>query len=211
MKGALKHMKHLKKHRPVRAKALLLIASLAVLLTATVGSTAAWLVSKPAAVENDFVPGKVACQVLENFGTESGTSVKRSVRVKNNGNTDAYIRVLLVFTWKDDAGNIFSNKPQEGSDYQINMDLTDWIKQESDAGTYYYYKKPVARDAETDVLIELLRQADGVTGPENGKYKLSVDILADAVQADPPEAVAESWGVAVENGEIKVQGGASHE
>ena len=204
-------MKHLKKHRPGRAKALLLIASLAVLLTATVGSTAAWLVSKPAAVENNFVPGKVACQVLEDFGAESGTSVKRDVRVQNTGNTDAYIRVLLVFTWKDKDGNIFSNKPQEGIDYQINKNLTDWIKQESDAGTYYYYKKRVARDAETDVLIELLRQADGVTGPENGKYKLSVDILADAVQADPPEAVADSWGVAVENREIKVQGGVSHE
>lgn len=204
-------MKHLKKHRPGRAKALLLIASLAVLLTATVGSTAAWLVSKPAAVENNFVPGKVACQVLEDFGAESGTYVKSNVRVKNTGNTDAYIRVLLVFTWKDKDGNIFSNKPQEGKDYQINKNLTDWIKQESDAGTYYYYKKRVARDAETDVLIELLRQADGVTGPENGKYKLSVDILADAVQADPPEAVADSWGVAVENGEIKAQGGVSNE
>ena len=204
-------MKHLKKHRPGRAKALLLIASLAVLLTATVGSTAAWLVSKPAAVENDFVPGKVACQVLEKFGTESGTSVKRDVRVQNNGNTDAYIRVLLVFTWKDKDGNIFSNKPQEGKDYQINKNLTDWIMQESDAGTYYYYKKRVAPGAETGKLIELLRQADGVIGPENGKYKLSVDILADAVQADPPEAVADSWGVAVENGEIKVQGGVSNE
>ena len=204
-------MKHLKKHRPGRAKALLLIASLAVLLTATVGSTAAWLVSKPAAVENNFVPGTVACQVLEKFDTESGAYVKRGVRVKNTGNTDAYIRVLLVFTWKDKDGNIFSNKPQEGKDYQINKNLTDWIKQESDAGTYYYYKKPVARDAETDVLIELLRQADGVTGPENGKYKLSVDILADAVQANPPQAVKDSWGVDVENGEIKVQGGVSHE
>ena len=206
-------MKHLKKHRPGRAKALLLIASLAVLLTATVGSTAAWLVSKPAAVENDFVPGKVACQVLEKFGTESGAYVKRGVCVKNTGNTDAYIRVLLVFTWKDKDGNIFSNKPQEGKDYQINKNLTDWIKQESDAGTYYYYKKPVARDAETDVLIELLRQADGVTGPENGTYKLSVDILADAVQADPPQAVKDSWGVDVENGEIKIktQGGVSNE
>ena len=200
-------MKHLKKHRPGRAKALLLIASLAVLLTATVGSTAAWLVSKPAAVENDFVPGKVACQVLEKFGTESGAYVKRGVCVKNTGNTDAYIRVLLVFTWKDKDGN----KPQEGKDYQINKNLTDWIKQESDAGTYYYYKKPVARDAETDVLIELLRQADGVTGPENGTYKLSVDILADAVQANPPQAVKDSWGVDVENDEIKVQGGVGHE
>lgn len=205
-------MKHLKKHRPGRAKALLLIASLAVLLTATVGSTVAWLVSKPAAVENDFVPGKVACQVLEDFGTESGTSVKRNVRVQNTGNTDAYIRVLLVFTWKDEDGNIFSNKPQEGKDYQIVMDdLTNWIMQKSDAGLYFYYKKPVAPSAETGKLIDSLRQIAGVTGPENGKYKLSVDILADAVQADPPKAVEESWGVAVENGEIKVQGGLSHE
>lgn len=207
-------MKHLKKHRPGQAKALLLIASLAVLLTATVGSTAAWLVSKPAAVENNFVPGKVACQVLEDFGTESGASVKRNVRVKNTGNTDAYIRVLLVFTWKDKDGNIFSNKPQEGNDYQIVMDdLTDWIMQKSDAGAYFYYKKPVAPSAETGKLIDSLRQIAGVTGPENGKYKLSVDILADAVQADPPEAVADSWGVDVENGEIKIktQGGVSNE
>ena len=207
-------MKHLKKHRPGRAKALLLIASLAVLLTATVGSTAAWLVSKPAAVENDFVPGKVACQVLEDFGTESGASVKRNVRVKNTGNTDAYIRVLLVFTWKDKDGNIFSNKPQEGNDYQIVMDnmyLTDWIMQKSDAGVYFYYKKRVAPEEETRNLIESLYQIATVTGPENGTYKLSVDILADAVQADPPEAVEESWGVAVENGEIKAQGGVSHE
>lgn len=207
-------MKHLKKHRPGRAKALLLIASLAVLLTATVGSTAAWLVSKPAAVENDFVTGKVACQVLEKFGTESGAYVKRGVCVKNTGNTDAYIRVLLVFTWKDKDGNIFSNKPQEGIDYQINMDnmyLTDWIMQKSDAGVYFYYKKPVAPKAKTGKLIESLYQITDVTGPENGTYKLSVDILADAVQADPPEAVEESWGVAVENGEIKVQGGVGHE
>lgn len=205
-------MKHLKKHRPGRAKALLLIASLAVLLTATVGSTAAWLVSKPAAVENDFVPGKVACEVQEKFGTESGAYVKRGVCVKNTGNTDAYIRVLLVFTWKDKDGNIFSNKPQEGKDYQIVMDdLTDWIMQKSDAGLYFYYKKPVAPDAETSKLIDSLRQIAGVTAPENGKYKLSVDILADAVQADPPEAVADSWGVDVENDEIKVQGGVSHE
>ena len=207
-------MKHLKKHRPGRAKALLLIASLAVLLTATVGSTAAWLVSKPAAVENDFVPGKVACQVLEDFGTESGTYVKSNVRVKNNGNTDAYIRVLLVFTWKDDKGNIFSNKPQEDKDYQIVMDdLTNWIMQKSDAGLYFYYKKPVAPEEETSKLIDSLRQIAGVTGPENGKYKLSVDVLADAVQADPPEAVKDSWGVAVENGEIKIktQGGVSNE
>lgn len=204
-------MKHLKNHRPGRAKALLLIASLAVLLTATVGSTAAWLVSKPAAVENDFIPGKVASQVLEDFGQESGNSVKRDVRVKNTGNTDAYIRVLLVFTWKDDAGNIFSNKPQEGNDYLLNLNLTDWVVEKNDVGAYFYYKKPVAPGAETGELIDSLRQIPGVTGPENGKYKLSVDILADAVQANPPEAVAESWGVAVENGEIKVQGGMSHE
>lgn len=207
-------MKHLKKHRPGRAKALLLIASLAVLLTATVGSTAAWLVSKPAAVENNFVPGKVACKVLEDFGKGSGTYVKSNVRVKNTGNTDAYIRVLLVFTWKDKDGNIFSNKPQEGKDYQIDMDnmyLTDWIMQKSDTGVYFYYKKRVAPSAETGKLIESLYQIAGVTGPENGKYKLSVDILADAVQADPPQAVADSWGVAVENGEIKVQGGVGHE
>ncbi len=61
-----------------------------------------------------------------------------------------------------------SNKPQEGKDYQINKNLTDWIKQKATRARITT-KKPVARDAETDVLIELLRQADGVTGPEKRK------------------------------------------
>ena len=42
-------------------------------------------------------------------------------------------------------------------------------------------------------------------------YKLLFYMMDDAVQANPPEAVKDSWGVAVENGEIKVQGGVSHE
>lgn len=44
---------------------------------------------------------------------------------------------------------------------------------------------PVAPGEETRVLIDGLWQAAGVTGPENGKYGLSAEIVADAIQAEP--------------------------
>lgn len=205
---------HEKTPRTNRRKLLIALGALCAVLCASVGLTAAFLVSRPAPVENNFTIGKVACKVLEALSEESGTTVKRNVLIENTGNTSAYIRVLLVFTWKDADGNVFVNPPEVEKDFEINLMLSNgWIYQPSDVGAYLYYNQPVAPGAQTPELIDSVQPLPDIVNPEDGTYKLSVEILADAVQSDPADAVEEAWkDVTVgENGVLSVKGGTSYE
>lgn len=199
---------------PVRS--LILLLTLVLLIGSGIGMTVGFLSTRTEPVQNDFTYGKVSCEVLETFGKDNNRYIKRDVRIKNTGNTSAYIRVLLVFTWKDANGNVYVNKPQINKDYQINPDISNgWSIYQNSIGTFsYYYKYPVAAGEETPNLIDSLRQTPGVVGPENGKYALSVEIVADAVQAEPTDAVTDAWDGATvgADGALTITtGGDSHE
>lgn len=198
---------------PVRS--LILLLMLVLLIGSGIGMTVGFLSTRTEPVQNDFTYGKVSCEVLETFGKDNNRYIKRDVRIKNTGNTSAYIRVLLVFTWKDEKGNVYVNKPQINEDYQINPDISNgWSIYQNSIGTYsYYYKYPVAAGEETPNLIDSLRQTPGVVGPENGKYALSVEIVADAVQAEPTDAVTDAWDGATvgADGALTITGGVSYE
>lgn len=198
---------------PVRS--LILLLTLVLLIGSGIGMTVGFLSTRTEPVQNDFTYGKVSCEVLETFDKENNRYIKRDVRIKNTGNTSAYIRVLLVFTWKDKDGNVYVNKPQINKDYQINPDLSKgWSIYQNSIGTFsYYYKYPVAAGEATPNLIDSLRQTPGVVGPENGKYALSVEIVADAVQAEPADAVTNAWDGATvgEDGALTITGGVSYE
>ena len=100
---------------PVRS--LILLLTLVLLIGSGIGMTVGFLSTKTEPVQNDFTYGKVSCEVLETFGKDNNNRyIKRGVRIKNTGNTSAYIRVLLVFTWKDAEGNVYVNKPQINED-----------------------------------------------------------------------------------------------
>ena len=198
----------------VRIRSMALLFAIALLVGAGVGSTVALLQDKTDAVENTFTYGKVSCAVQEDFNKENNIYIKRNVCIQNTGNTDAYIRVLLVFTWKDKDGNVFVNKPVENRDFQINMDLSQgWIVSRSTIGAYIYYKNPVAPGQSTPNLIDSLFQIDGANVPENGAYHLSVEVVAEAVQANPAQAVNDAWDEATVNadGTLSIQGGISYE
>ncbi len=206
--------KHSSGRYRVRVRSLALLFAIALLIGAGVGSTVALLQDKTEAVENAFTYGKVSCEVLEDFNKEHNAYVKRNVRIKNTGNTDAYIRVLLVFTWKDKDGNVFVNKPVENRDFQINLALSNgWIVSRNNVGAYLYYKNPVKAGGETPILIDSLVQINGANVPENGDYQLSVEVVADAVQAAPAQAVTDAWDEATVNadGTLSIQGGISYE
>ena len=198
---------------PVRS--LILLLTLVLLIGSGIGMTVGFLSTRTEPVQNDFTYGKVSCEVLETFDKENNRYIKRDVRIKNTGNTSAYIRVLLVFTWKDEKGNVYVNKPQINEDYQINPDISNgWSIYQNSIGTFsYYYKYPVAAGEATPNLIDSLRQTPGVVGPENGKYALSVEIVADAVQAEPADAVTNAWDGATvgEDGALTITGGVSYE
>ena len=75
-----------------RTKTFLVLAMVVVMLACTVGGTVAYLTTKTADVVNTFTPAKVTCAVDETF---SGTT-KTDVKIKNTGNTDAWIRATVV-------------------------------------------------------------------------------------------------------------------
>ena len=159
----------------------LLLAALALIVMGVVGGTVAYLVAKTDPVTNTFEPGKVSCDIEETF--DSPYTEKKEVKVKNTGNTDAYIRAAIIVTWKS-GKDIVATVPVKDTDYEISIG-NNWT--EGDDG-YYYYKGSVAPHVQTSNLINTC------TVKSNGNYTLSVEILADAIQSSPDEAVKRAWG-----------------
>lgn len=166
-------------------KSFVLLASVALLVLGAIGGTVAYLVDGTEATVNTFNYGTVSCVVNETFNG----STKSDVTIQNTGNTDAYIRAQVVVTWQDASGNVYgASQPVAGTDYSIEYG-SGW-KQHTDA--YYYYPSAVPVGASTGVLITSCTPVAG-QAPEG--YTLSVEILADAVQSSPANAVTEAWGV----------------
>lgn len=173
--------------RTKRTAALLL--SVLLLVGAAIGSTVAYLAARTGAVENTFQYASVSCQVTENF---NGTQ-KSNVQVKNTGTTDAYIRATYVVNWLDKEGNIAASVP-EGYSYEIaeNPDRK-WSRGQDG---YFYYLTPVAPGSSTPGSLLTCT----ATQPKEPEYKLSVEILATAIQSAPAKAVTEAWGVSPSSG-----------
>lgn len=169
-------------------KAVLLLISLIVMLVVGAGSTLAFLVDKTDEVENTFTPSEVTCEVVETFEN----NIKSNVAIRNTSDIDAYIRAAVVVSWQDREGNVYAATPVEGEDYTITYaSNTGWIE----AGGFQYYQTAVAKNAETEVLISTCRPLKA--GPEG--YTLHVEILAQAIQAEPKDAVRDAWGEAIAN------------
>ena len=164
--------------------AVLLIAIILLISTA-VGATVAFLTTKTEPVENTFEYAKVSCKV-----TESDDMYGRRVQVRNTGTIDAYIRATYVVSWLDQDGNIAASDPA-GYSYTLteNPD-SSWTKGKDG---YFYYLTPVAPDDSTRGSLLTCT----ATYPDNPEYTLSVEILAEAIQSAPDNAVQEAWGVSI--------------
>lgn len=185
-----KPVKRRQKAKRVGSGFVLLI--LAVVLA--IGGTLAYIIANTASVENKFTPGEVRCEVLED---PFDKITKSNVRIKNTGNTAAYIRATYVVTWQKDDGTVNAKKPVAGTDYTIAFaENTGWEL----IGDYWYYTSPVAAEDKTKVLINSCKLAEGASVPAD--CHLSVEIIASAIQSEPASVVAEKWHVAVDNGKI---------
>ena len=178
-------------------RSLVLVVSVLVLLLAVAGGTLAWLTAQDS-VNNTFTPAHVTCTVEETFnGTE-----KTNVQIKNTSDIPAYIRAYIVVTWKDadDADdNVYGKLPVEGTDYTMTMSSGTAWKKGSDG--YYYYTDAVDSKGKTGVLIKSCTE---ITGKAPVGCNLSVEIMAEAIQSVPEEAVEDAWGVTVNNGTLSV-------
>lgn len=167
-----------------------LLVSILALLVGIVGSSLAYLITQTGSVENTFQPSKVTCEIQEEF--RQGGSEKKNVQVKNTGDTDAYIRAALVFTWVDSQGNIAPN-PVGSGDYTLETG-SDWTLK-SDG--FYYYNQSVAPGGKTTNLIV---SCAPVSGKAPTGYNLCVDVIADAIQSkglssSNTKPVVDAWKV----------------
>lgn len=160
-----------------------------------VGITVALILTRTENVINTFAPSKVTCRVTEQF--ENG--IKKEVRIQNTGNTEAYIRAKVLVTWKNADGEVYWKTPEQEKDYDITFSKDpDWLY-DAQSNTYYY-ALAVAPEEATKTLIEsvVLRETSG----KPAGYDLSVEIIADAIQSTPAEAVQTAWHVTVSNKKI---------
>lgn len=166
-------------------KSHILLVSLLLVMTIGVGATAAFLMDSTGALVNIFNPSKVSCEVTETFDGK----VKSDVSIKNTSNIPAYIRAEVIVTWQDADGNILGKMPVAGADYSITYPAeSEWIPSEDG---YYYYPASVAVGDSTPALIAVCKPLKDA--PAAG-YFLCVEIIAEAIQAQPETAVIDAWG-----------------
>jgi predicted amidohydrolase len=186
---------HIRKGRPKRKvryrvnKTLFALLAIVMVIGAVVGTTVAFLITNTGPVENKFAYASVSCAVEEKFDG----SRKEKVQIKNTGSTDAYIRATYVVNWVDAQGNIVASVPK---DYHYKLEENPDSKWTEGNDGYFYYLSPVAPGEFTPGSLLTCT----VTRPENPEYRLSVEILATAIQSTPAKAVTEAWGVTPASG-----------
>lgn len=181
--------------RKRRGRMATVVLSLVLLLALAVGGTVAWLNARTPKVTNTFTPAHVTCEVEEAF--DKTTGVKTDVNVKNTSDIDVYIRVKLVTYRTNDAGQHIGGTAELPA-FTLGE---NWVEKNG----YYYYtlpvapsKTPAANLADKMTLTASYDDADG------GKQAL--DVMAEAIQSAPEEAVADAWGVKIAQGSVTKAG-----
>ena len=187
--------KHRKAAAPARKKALrtgrltTMVIATVLLLALTIGGTLAWLSTKDAPITNTFNPSKVACEVTESFNGK----VKSNVNVKNTSDIPAFIRVKLVTYRTNDKGDHIG-----GTAVLPTFTLGEnWFAHDG----YYYYTLPVAAgETPASNLTNSMKLTETYTDADGGHQ--SIDVMAEAIQSQPAEAVGEAWGVSIAPGSV---------
>lgn len=194
-KTPAKHAGKRTSKRPTGRLAAMALATV-LLLALTIGGTVAWLTSKTNDITNTFTPSKVMCAVSEFFDEDTG--VKSNVNVTNVGDTDAFIRVKLV-TYRTNAEGKHIGGVAEVPKFTPG---DGWVKY----GDYYYYTKPVAPNAQPEkALIDNIQLASSYPDADGG-YQ-AMDVMAEAIQSQPAQAVGEAWGVSISQGRVTAYSG----
>ena len=174
-----------------------LIAAAVLGVAVAAGVTFAFMFKK-AEKTNQFIPAEVSCAVREKMdgnevnGTDAVGGEKSDIRAENTGNVKEFIRLRLISYYVDSNGDIAGTATSQ----YPNLTLKNgWI---TGATNTYYYPYPVEPGSLTGILCEPFTL--GQTQLENGTMVYQViEVIAEAVQAEPISAVQEAWGVTVTN------------
>lgn len=173
------------------------IIGVAIVLCLSIGAymTISYLTSD-SSLENTFTIASVQPEVKETFEN----NIKQNVFIKNTGNIPVYIRAKIMIYYQDADGKILGDIPEEDLDYSIEYptDLnTYWIQ--ADDG-FYYYRDKVNSQSQTTYLIKNCESKEN-----NSNKHLVVDIITEAIQANPQEAVEDAWEAVTVNGDGKLE------
>ena len=182
--------KHRKAAAPAHGKALrtgrltAMVIATVLLLALAIGGTLAWLSTKDAPIQNKFLPTKVTCEVTEVF--DGSTGVKSNVNVKNTGTIDAFIRVKLV-TYRVNKDNQHIGGEAEIPTFTLGA---GWAYYEG----YYYYTLPVAPGKQPKTNLTDSMTLTGTYNDADGGKQV-IEVMAEAIQSVPEDAVKAAWGV----------------
>jgi hypothetical protein len=129
---------------------------------------------------------------------EVSGDVKSNLVIKNTGNKDAFIRVIMVGNWVDSDGNIV--KPwNETQGTFTNFPNTDW---EKGVDGYYYYKNAVAPGESPEYPL-----FDTYTKPANpeGTAGLVLGLSVQAIDSNAGSTYAAAWAT-IPSGEEEESG-----
>ena len=177
-----------------KIKVVITLLSVLLLTVFVAGSTLAWLSTETEPIENQFSPGAVNVQIEETF---NGT-VKKNVTVTNTGSTAAYVRVKLV-TYRVNADGQNIGGMAEIPAFTLG---DGWFE----SNGIYYYKAPVepGKQPKTPLIGDTGIQLTTYTDANGGKQQ--IDVIAEAIQAEPAGAVEAAWyDVTVSNGIIAAE------
>lgn len=176
---------------------------LAVLVAAVFPTVSAYMVKRTTVVNNQLIAAVVSCEVDETFDNSdpNTASVKSSVKVQNTGNVDAYVRLRILVHMEDSKGNIVA---KEVPPVSITYNSSDWVFDAKE--NTYYCKQPVKAGLYSPEFLtnSIVLSAQTVTDASSVVYTYYpvVEIISEAIQSLPVEAVEKSWGVNVSNGLI---------
>ena len=150
-----------------------MVIATVLLLALAIGGTLAWLSTKDSPIQNKFLPTKVTCEV------------KSNVNVKNTGTINAFIRVKLVTYRTNDQGQHIG-----GTASLPTFTLgANWVSYDG----YYYYTLPVAPGERPKTnLTDSMTLVGSYLDTDGGKQ--AVDVMAEAIQSVPEDAVKAAWG-----------------
>jgi len=170
-------------------KTILTLAALALLLTFTVSGTLAYISTSTGNVVNEFTPAKVTCAVVESFDGKT----KEYVKIKNTGNTSAWIRATVVGNWvvtENNQSKVVAPWSDDIDDkYNEGTGAQEWTK----VGNFWYYNSivPVNTPTPGNLFADYKPTVpEGV--PADAHLELTV--VCQAVQSEPDAAVIDAWG-----------------
>ena len=179
------------RRRGGKGRMTMMVLSTLLLLALAIGGTVAWLTTNTEGITNTFTPSQVSCKVDEKFDGK----IKESVRIQNTSDIEAFIRVkVIAYRTNKDGQHIggYATVPAESFSNDESWFLKDG---------YYYYKNAVASKDYTGILINKVDLTTPYTDPDGGY--LAIDVMAEAIQSVPVDAVKAAWNVSVDaNGNL---------